>query len=454
MHDLNLTGDTFKELDSDRDGKISQDGFQRIQADKQVFDDFDLDHSGLLETPEIENCLRRAGLSPNDFDWKPFDADKDGKYTMLEFLSAGPAVGEAAHAQASALMEEEEEPEDDTDDDDKDEDLENFALEADDGEDVEETPALLEEDDNAEGEEDMSLYDMGGEEDDDGDDKESLLQEDEDSDKESEDDEAELDDLSLLEEDTEEGKDEDEEDGEFEDHEDDGDDANSFLEDDDFEDHEDGEDGEDGHKGGDEKLLHGTDEIIFKRMDGNNDSMIEADDMEGPWRQAMGLKFDNLPPAFDKNHDQKLSFDEFKKLCEHISLNHPRKVNQIKKAFSLLEGSQDERSLLRSSRSLLSGRGSEEDDDEEGDDEDDEGEEGYDDHNEGDHDDETLDSDAEKEMMHKHFVNVDENKSGLLEEEEIKKLLANMNMNGFDWSSLDTNKDGKLSEEEFAAAIE
>lgn len=52
-----------------------------------------------------------------------------------------------------------------------------------------------------------------------------------------------------------------------------------------------------------------------------------------------------------------------------------------------------------------------------------------------------------------HFKDADLDHSGFLEEEEIQKLLSQMNAEGFDWKTLDVDHDGKLSENEFAAAM-
>jgi len=51
------------------------------------------------------------------------------------------------------------------------------------------------------------------------------------------------------------------------------------------------------------------------------------------------------------------------------------------------------------------------------------------------------------------FKDADLDASGFLEEKEVQKFMSKMDMQGFDWKSLDTDHDDKVSSQEFAAAI-
>jgi len=101
---LGLKADAWKKLDSDNNGMISHGGFQRVLSDEQVFHEADVDVSGFLETPEIENLVERAGLTEQEFNWKEYDHDKDGKLCLAEFLESGPAVATAAAEAAKSFV--------------------------------------------------------------------------------------------------------------------------------------------------------------------------------------------------------------------------------------------------------------------------------------------------------------------------------------------------------------
>jgi len=323
-----------------------------------IFKQFDMDNSGWLEEKECEHVVKRAGLSKEDFDWKQFDSDKDGKLSVLEFLEAGPVVGEKAAQQAASLMEEDE------------------------GE--------------GEGEFDENM-------------------EDEDED-----------DASLLMEDDEDG------DGTNE-YESDSDDDDE-KEDEGFSDVTEDEDGESGDQEFSVAVSAQADARIsklFKQLDKNNDKSLEPEEI---LKVISKLKEEQrLPAKFDKDHSMSLSESEFKEMCKYLIKKKPREVMQLAQSFSLAEDGSE--------------ASSEDDGDEEGDHE---GKE--DDHSEYDSGDE-KDEDGDRDMS-KHFHEADANNSGHLEAQEMDKLLAKMNMKGFDWKSLDSDHDGKLSLEEFEQAMQ
>lgn len=81
---------------TDADGAaLETDDADAEAEDRKIFKQYDSNGNHFLEPGEIHDLLEKAGLKDQDFDWWPFDVDRDGLLSEKEFLSAGPAALEA-----------------------------------------------------------------------------------------------------------------------------------------------------------------------------------------------------------------------------------------------------------------------------------------------------------------------------------------------------------------------
>eukprot|EP00746_Dinoflagellata_sp_MGD_P003529 gnl/MRDRNA2_/MRDRNA2_106847_c0_seq1.p1 gnl/MRDRNA2_/MRDRNA2_106847_c0~~gnl/MRDRNA2_/MRDRNA2_106847_c0_seq1.p1 ORF type:complete len:476 (+),score=156.11 gnl/MRDRNA2_/MRDRNA2_106847_c0_seq1:77-1504(+) len=108
----------WQEHDVDGDGQLSELEFvtagpaaanhkERMpnrEAENQVFQGADTDHSSFLEQKEIESFLDHVGLDSKYFNWRDHDKDHDGRLSEEEFFMAGPKARDAfLHAQTQRL---------------------------------------------------------------------------------------------------------------------------------------------------------------------------------------------------------------------------------------------------------------------------------------------------------------------------------------------------------------
>lgn len=115
----------WKSFDHDGDGKLSRTEFMQAgpavvkvaqslaqdvveqqsliqQKDLSYFHHCDKDQNGFLNGTEMSEALTGTGLNPEDFNWRAFDHDGDDRLNPAEFLEAGPAVVQAVREHENA----------------------------------------------------------------------------------------------------------------------------------------------------------------------------------------------------------------------------------------------------------------------------------------------------------------------------------------------------------------